>query len=243
MSTSKTKNTLPLFSLLLLSFFANSVYANVIIHSTRIIYPENEKEIVVSLENKGTKPALVQSWIDDGNTNAKIKQMDVPFIILPPVSRIEPSQGQSLRISYTGKSLPADRESVFWFNNLDIPPASENKSGNEMQMAFRSRIKLFFRPNAIKGTTSNEAVEMLLVTYPDEKRKKINIQNNSPLYITISSVDILRGEKTVTSLEGKMIPPFSSESYVTKEIASGEGYTTVISYINDYGAKVKKKFN
>ena len=231
------------FFLLLIFSFASNVYANVIIHSTRIIYPENEKEVIVSLENKGTKPALVQSWIDDGNTNAKINQMDIPFVILPPVSRIEPSQGQSLRISYTGKSLPADRESIFWFNNLDIPPASENSKGNEMQMAFRSRIKLFFRPEAIKDTTSNEALEMLTVTYPDENRRKINIQNNSPLYITISSINIVRGEKIMASLEGRMIPPFSSELYVTKNPASGEGYTTVISYINDYGAKVKKKFN
>lgn len=236
----KMKKIIPLF---LIFSFASNVYANVIIHSTRIIYPENEKEVIVSLENKGVKPALVQSWIDDGNTNAKINQMDIPFVILPPVSRIEPSQGQSLRISYTGKSLPEDRESVFWFNNLDIPPSSENRKGNEMQMAFRSRIKLFFRPKAIKGATSNEAVEMLTVTYPDKNRRKININNNSPLYITISSIDILRGEKAITSLEGKMIPPFSSESYITKEIASGEGYTTVINYINDYGAKIKKNFN
>lgn len=44
--------------------------------------------------------------------------------------------------------LPADRESIFYFNVREIPPKS-NKA-NTLQIALQTRIKLFWRPKALK---------------------------------------------------------------------------------------------
>ena len=49
--------------------------------------------------------------------------------------------------------LPADRESMFYFNVREIPPKS-NKS-NTLQIALQTRIKLFWRPKALENTTQN----------------------------------------------------------------------------------------
>ncbi|WP_312394268.1 fimbria/pilus periplasmic chaperone [Mixta calida] len=118
----KIKILLLLFSGLLLN--ATSALAGIVINSTRVIYPEGKKEVTARLDNQNEYPSLVQSWIDSGDKNEEINKIKVPFIILPPVTRIEPHQGQTLRINFTGEgfNLPSDRESVYWLNVLDIPP-------------------------------------------------------------------------------------------------------------------------
>ncbi len=73
-----------------------------------------------------------------------------PFIVLPPIVRIEPGKGQSWRLVFNGSRLPQDRESLFWFNLLDIPPEPKNGTAiNYLQLAIRSRIKLFYRPAGV----------------------------------------------------------------------------------------------
>ena len=46
---------------------AGNAWANIVINGTRVLYPENNKEVIVQLINTGDAPALVQSWIDDGD--------------------------------------------------------------------------------------------------------------------------------------------------------------------------------
>lgn len=54
-------------------------------------------------------------------------------------------------------SLPKDRESVFYLNIFDIPTKLENKQDkNVLQLAIKSRIKLFYRPKEL--TTSPEEI-------------------------------------------------------------------------------------
>ena len=105
-----------------LIFIAHSAYAGMTISGTRVIFPGNEREKTVRTTNKGTTPLLVQVWVDDGGKNDDINNIKVPFTVTPPVYRIEPGKGQSIRLIYNGMSLPQDRESVFWFNLLEIPP-------------------------------------------------------------------------------------------------------------------------
>ncbi len=38
------------------------------------------------------KPLLVQSWIDDGRDDTNPQELKLPFIITPPVSRIDPQK-------------------------------------------------------------------------------------------------------------------------------------------------------
>ncbi|HCN97077.1 MAG TPA: fimbrial chaperone, partial [Leclercia sp.] len=40
--------------------------ADIVISGTRIIYPQVAKDVTVNLQNRGDKPLLVQSWLDDG---------------------------------------------------------------------------------------------------------------------------------------------------------------------------------
>lgn len=76
----------------------------------------------------------------------------MPFIATPPVFRIQPKAGQVVRVIYNNtKKLPQDRESVFWFNVLQVPPTNigSDSGQNKMLVMLRSRIKLFYRPDGL----------------------------------------------------------------------------------------------
>lgn len=63
--------------------------------------------MTIRLENKGSSPALVQTWLDDGEQNADPSTINVPFNATPPVARIEPGRGQTVKLTYTNSiSLP-----------------------------------------------------------------------------------------------------------------------------------------
>ncbi|HGJ5875514.1 MAG TPA: molecular chaperone [Arsenophonus sp.] len=54
--------------------------------------------------------------------------------------------------------MPTDHESVFYLNVLDIPPKPTNlKTKNTLQLALRTRIKLFYRPQNISKTSQDIA--------------------------------------------------------------------------------------
>lgn len=44
-------------------------HAGIVIYGTRIIYPAENKEVMVQLMNQGNRSSLLQAWIDDGDTS------------------------------------------------------------------------------------------------------------------------------------------------------------------------------
>ncbi|HEE9967767.1 TPA: fimbria/pilus periplasmic chaperone [Citrobacter freundii] len=218
-------------AILLLSSFSITTNASVIINATRIIYPESEKEVTVKLSNVGNSPSLVQSWIDNGNADASPDTIDVPFIFTPPLNRIEPQKSQTLRINYTGGALPSDKESVFWLNVLEIPQTKSDEPENRLQMAFRSRIKFFFRPSGLVGD-ANKAAESLIWNI---RNNHIAVQNSSPFNVSLVSLTLEHAGKKST-IEGEMINPFSSHIFADKSLVPSTGDNLTWEYIDDWGA-------
>jgi len=150
------------------------------------------------------------------------------FILTPPINRIEAKKGQTLRLSYSGTPLPANKESVFYLNVLEIPAKDKNlQSSNLLQMAFRSRIKLFFRPVGLTGN-ANDAVKALNWR---ASSNGVTASNPTPYYVSL--VDVALGGKKV---EGQMVPPGGSQSFALPGV--GAGSQLAISSVNDYGAIV-----
>lgn len=141
----------------LCSMLATATHAEIVIHGTRVIYPSDAREVTLQLSNNGSKPALVQAWIDEGDPKSTPDQSKVPFMITPPISRVEATKSQTLRITAlpNASQLNQQQESVLWLNVLDIPPrptgkGAESVPDNFLQLAIRSRIKFFYRPASIK---------------------------------------------------------------------------------------------
>ncbi|AZT34371.1 fimbrial chaperone [Salmonella enterica] len=211
--------------------------ADIVISGTRIIYPQSAKDVIISLENRGQRPLLVQTWLDDGRDTTNPQELKLPFVITPPVSRVDPHKGQSIRITYLGQPLPQDKESLFWFNALEIPPKAKLKEGespNQLQLAFRTRIKLFFRPNGLKGTPGQAVKDVKWSLQKQGSAYALVAQNNSPWNVSISAVTFKVGAKEY-SVSSKSILPFASSEMSVTGLNSQASGTVKYMSINDNG--------
>src|SRR5437868_3111030 len=109
-------------------------WASVVISGTRVVYGQRDREVTIRLTNDGEAPALVQAWLDRGDPDVDPATISVPFTLTPPMFRVDPAKGQSLRVIYTQEPLPADRETVFWLNVLEVPPRAQTPGTNSMQL-------------------------------------------------------------------------------------------------------------
>lgn len=215
-----------------MSLFALNASADIVISGTRVIYPESAQDVTVSMDNRGTKPLLVQTWLDDGRDSTNPQELKLPFIVTPPVSRVEPKKGQTVRITRLGDTLPKDKESLFWFNVLEVPPKAKESDGQSMlQLAFRTRIKLFFRPKGLKGEPGDAAKNL---KWTQNAPGALTARNDSPYFVSLSSATVNAGGKNY-DIETHYIAPFSNQTMSVKNYTAAKNNKITWNAINDFG--------
>lgn len=218
----------------ILAFSVSVAHAGIVVGGTRVIYPEHKKEVTVTLKNKGSQAALVQSWIDTGDPLALPEKIHVPFVLTPPITRIDGGKGQTLRLIYTGRRQPKDRESVFWLNVLAIPPKISPETAQDahyLNIAFQTRIKLFYRPEGLVGSAENAPSRL---QWRKDKNELIT-HNPTPYYVSLDGLTLsLSNEKY--NIAGKMIAPFSEAAFaVEQNINANDVQEIIYTAINDNG--------
>uniref|UniRef100_UPI0038BA1F66 fimbria/pilus periplasmic chaperone n=1 Tax=Paraburkholderia aspalathi TaxID=1324617 RepID=UPI0038BA1F66 len=215
--------------------------ASVVVTGTRVIYPESSREVDVRLTNSDKTPLLVQAWVDDGQIDVSPDKLKVPFILTPPMFRMEPSKGQTLRLRYTGDPLPKDRESVFWLDVLEVPPKPVNADGkNMLQVAFRTRIKIFFRPQVLQQEPDQAEVHGQLKWRIRENKAGfavLGVDNPTPYYISFNRVTARSGSGD-THFDIAMVPPLGHVDLTPQQGFSFRGQlpaTVSYSVIGDLG--------
>ncbi|MCW6567186.1 molecular chaperone [Yersinia ruckeri] len=173
--------------IVIILFGIGSANADVIVGGTRVIYNGEKKETSISVMNGSeSRPYLIQSFI-----HSHIKGDKPPFIVTPPLFRLDAEKENTLRIMRTGGSLPTDRESVFYLNVKSIPSVNDNEQ-NTLVIAVKTRIKLFYRPEGIKGD-ADEAYKSLTFR---QIGNQLEVKNPSNYYVTIGQLKVA----------GKVIP-------------------------------------
>lgn len=224
---------------------AASAQAQVIVHGTRVIFPGNEREVTVRLQNTAERPALVQTWTDDGSLDSKPETANTPFVLRPPVFRLDAGKSQVIRMQFTGAALPQDRESLYWFNALDIPPtpsADKVTSGNFMQLSVRTRIKIFYRPKGLTANAAETAHEKLQWTVvPEGKGWALQASNPTPYYVNFSKVDLQAGGKEYAHPDIGMVPPLATATFALRGLnhKPAKGNVQYV-YVNDQGANLTR---
>lgn len=202
----------------------NSFAGGVALSSTRVIYDGSRKEAALTVNNKSTTDEfLIQSWIDDASGNKK-----TPFIITPPLFRLSPAKNNVLRIVNTSNSLPQDRESVYWVNVKSIPAKSEDSEGkNVLQIAVRTRLKLFYRPAGLKGNSMDGWSKL---QFTRVGANQIKVENPSAFNLTFNKF-YANGHDIEKS---GMVPAKGS---LNIEMPTGTGKVNEVKYsiINDFG--------
>lgn len=236
-----------ILSCLLLGTALNSANASVTLVGSRIIYPGTASSVDIQFKNGDNIPYLIQAWFDDGDVDAQPQQISsVPFIITPPVFRIQPKAGQVARVVFSqSRSLPQDRESMYWFNMLQIPPEEKTTTGkqNAMTVMLRNRIKLFYRPAGI-GKPDNILQGITVRSLFDKQRGNgIEIDNAQPWFASLVAVNLQVGQQTHLC-DPEMVAPFSQQTCWfpnTKQRLQGVG-TVRIDAINDQGARISERY-
>lgn len=159
--------------------------ATVKIEGTRLIYFGQYKEASINIVNQSSSELAVQSWVtreDDDATSP------VPFAVVQPLVRLDAQQHHLLRILYAGAGLPSDVESMFLLNVMEIPLKPE--AADSVQFAVRQRLKLFYRPAGLAGSSS-EAVPQLVWSRTDGQT--LTVTNPSAFHLSLVDVQVDKG--------------------------------------------------
>lgn len=201
-----------------------SLASGVALSSTRVIYDGSKKEASLTVQNKSkNEEFLIQSWVDDVAGNKK-----TPFIITPPLFKLDPEKNNILRIVNVNPSLPQNRESVYWVNVKAIPSKSDDSEGkNVLQIAVRTRIKLFYRPEGLKGDIKSAPGEMRFT----RNGNQIKVDNPSVYNLTFNQL-FVNGHEIEKS---GMVPAKGS---LNINLPAGVNVVSQIKYntINDFGS-------
>ena len=208
-------------------FLSLSHAAGIQIGRTRIIYDAGKKEISLPLINKERElPWLIQSWTDTGDSKTR-----GPFIVTPPLFRLEPQKEQSLRIAWNGTALPENKESLFYMNVRTIPAtAAEDDDKNVLRLIYKTRVKLFWRPKGLKGTPE-ETCKNLRYSLSD---RQLTVINDGPYHITFDSMAL--GASKIDKAD--MVNPQSRTPIPVPDNASGNQVSW--RCITDYGNATDK---
>lgn len=222
--------TLQLFVLLIFSV-AGYAAAGVILTGTRIIYPEGIKDKTLQLTNPGPQAYIVQVQVDNGKPDGV-----APFVITPPVFRMEPHSGQSVRLTYSGETLPGDRESVFYFSFSQLPSVNSGTAQqNKLILAITNRVKIFYRPATLSGHPEKIA-DLISINM---EGKKVRVVNQSEYHASVRRLTLIRNGKEIRLAEGVMISPKSSRVFTPSSDISGlnDAHFRLV-LVNDYGVDI-----
>lgn len=220
--------------------FAGVSSASVVIGGTRVVYPAQDKEVTIKLTNEGEKPALVQVWLDTGDEKSTPDTAKVPFTVSPPVFRMDAGKGQAVRVVYTQEALAKDKETLFWVNVLEVPPKAANSDDrNLLQFAFRTRIKLFFRPAGLVGdaATAPSKLTWTLRKAADGKGMALEATNPTAFHVSFASVGVKSlGEESQGA--GGMVAPGGTTVFPLPDMHGMPSSPAQASFsvITDYGA-------
>ncbi|ECL4818256.1 molecular chaperone [Salmonella enterica] len=229
--------------LILILFFitqANSdSFSGVNLSATRIIYPLEGKGASVTVTNNQGYPVLVKSEVMNES------QEEAPFYVTPPLFRLDSGQRNAMSIIRTGGNYPSDRESINWFCVRGIPPETDSvwtdtpeksadaSKGNVsvgFQVVVSSCIKMFVRPEKLKGNSADMADKVLWKIVGGN----LIASNPTPFYINIAGATFNGAEINI----GKgYIPPFSEEKAKLSSGFVSEKGTLKWKIIGDYGER------
>ena len=205
---------------LVIAFSSFQASAALVVGGTRLVYDGSKKEASISVRNPDNTPYLVQTVIDNLETNPN----KTPFMVTPPLYRLDGGKENLMRIILTD-NLPQDKESMYWLRVKGIPSAPRGK--NTLQIAIATSIKLIYRPATLKGIDVEKETSKLIWKISGTQ---LQVTNNSPCFINFNDITVA-GKKL--SNVSYVAPGTSTHFALPAGTAAGTVQYTVIS---DFGA-------
>jgi chaperone protein EcpD len=215
--------------------------AGVRLGGTRVIYETDKPEATLSVQNTGNWPVLVQAWITPGDDDGPVEATSVPFVMTPPVFRLEPQRSQAIRMKHLAPAEVKGREQVYWLNVYEIPGRARNRSNmNRLEIATRTRIKVFVRPADTKEPVAASADRLAWRLQRDaEGGAKLVVDNPTPYHVSFGEVGLMEGVRRVPRLGGQgrggMVAPYASQHFPVALSDTDAHRSVYAKVINDHG--------
>ncbi|AKG70091.1 fimbrial biogenesis chaperone [Serratia fonticola] len=200
---------------------ASVAQAGIVVGGTRLIYDGGKKESSLSVNNPDKTPYLIQSWIETTTGGAE----KAPFMVTPPLFRLDGGQENVLRVVRAGGNLPNDKESLYWMNIKSIPSVTKDTNQNTLQIAVKTRIKLIYRPEGLKGVPEEQTEKLTW----QRKGNSVQVTNPTPFYMNFQLVKV--GGKELK--EATYVAPMDTATFALPAGSSGGSVSWKI--ISDYG--------
>lgn len=162
-------------------------WAGVVIGGTRFVFAEHQKALSLSLRNTSDQPWLVNIRVLNGGDwpgSLPASAGNVPLMVTPPLFSLKSRGENNVRIISTNSNLPKDRESLFTLSVASIP--SGRPGPDSVQLAVRSRLKLFWRPDGLKGSPDNAYRQLRWQITPSG----LMVSNPTPYYVTVFKLNV-----------------------------------------------------
>ncbi|HCB1681082.1 TPA: molecular chaperone [Citrobacter braakii] len=221
------KHTILVLSMLLGGWVSQCLAGGIVLERTRVIYDAGKKEAALPVANRSENlPYLLQSWVDNAQGTAR-----GPFIITPPLFRLDSGSDSSLRIIKSSEKIINNKESLFFINVRAIPAKSQSadSDNNMLTLVFKTRIKLFYRPANLTGKPY-DAYKSLEYKYSNNK---LDIYNPSAYHVVFAGIAL--GKTDLTSKIDYIAPGEHKQI----EVPASAGKTVQWAAINDYGGATK----
>lgn len=227
-------HTIPLavLTLLLSLLSALPAYGALALTQTRLIFDADQTAVSLQVCNQNAaQPYLAQGWITDAG-GTKIHD---PLVLLPPLQRIEPGATTQIRVQALpgAKLLRQDRETLFYLNLREIPPATATP--NQLTIALQNRIKIFWRPVALKAPAGVLVSPWVSKLQLHQEGEHWRIYNPGAYYITLIDARAQAGQATISGFTPVMLPP-GGQALLPVRI-DDYGHHPQFTYINDFGGQ------
>lgn len=165
--------------------------ASIALSGTRMVLQEKQQEASIVVRN-GDSPVLIQSWLE---TNSANDSDDLPFAVTPPVAKMAANGQQLLRVMYagSGSDLPRGQESVMWLNVQEVPLSTHAE--NQLQIAVRQRIKVFFRPTGLSGNAAEAPAAVRWSAVRNNRGALLTLSNPSAYHVSFSELSDANGRE------------------------------------------------
>lgn len=210
----------------------------------RHTYVEGEKSISLGMRNSDSEPYLIQAgmaWLDEASgVNLLQKDEKIPFIITPPLYKLEPGSYYDWRVIFSGNSanLPRDREKVYLARFLAVSPSDAGKNNIDISVMRALIFKIYYRPQALKSLQIADIQDRLEFRMSDGY---LVIKNNSPLYLTFDTISV--GKSIVAESElFKPLPPFSEQIFEISGDISAEA-DVAWALLDEYSFSLDVKYS
>ncbi|WP_193016578.1 MULTISPECIES: molecular chaperone [Gammaproteobacteria] len=202
-------------------------YSSIEINKDKFIFIESNNKEIIEIKNKTDNDYFIQSWIspyDEENSN------EPPFMITPPLFKIEKNEQFSLKIFKTDETIAKDKETIYRVNIKKTPILSNSDSNkNLLHISINSVYNLIYRPISIEKNANKAYKE---IEFLKNKNNEFIINNPTPYFITLLKISY-NGKLFID--KSKTIPPF--KKYNTKKTIQENGIVNWKTY-NQYNMEI-----